>query len=245
METGVSRVERVANGGMRLVLDRGEALEAELAVLALSVPALRRVVASSPDLADGAWRARVEKADVTLPFSVLRLWLDQPVREDRAPFVGTAGLGILDNISVYERFEAESRAWAERSKGSVVELHAYAVPESMGEAEVRTALVRELHALYPETKSARILEDRFLSRRDCPSFAPGTWKDRLEVTTPFEGVCLAGDFVKTPFPSALMERAAATGFLAANALLGRYDVREEPLWSVPPRGTRWGRVFRF
>ncbi len=33
-----------------------------------------------------------------------------------------------------------------------------------------------------------------------------------------------------------MERAAATGFMAANRILGRWRGREEPLYSVPPRG---------
>ena len=33
-----------------------------------------------------------------------------------------------------------------------------------------------------------------------------------------------------------MERAATTGFLAANALLERWGVRGQPLWTVPDRG---------
>jgi isorenieratene synthase len=42
--------------------------------------------------------------------------------------------------------------------------------------------------------------------------------------------------VKLPFPSALMERAASAGILAANVLLAADGVRPEPLWSVPPKG---------
>jgi isorenieratene synthase len=33
-----------------------------------------------------------------------------------------------------------------------------------------------------------------------------------------------------------MERATASGFLAAGRLLDRWDVRPEPVWSVPERG---------
>ena len=54
---------------------------------------------------------------------------------------------------------------------------------------------------------------------------------RMDLTA--EGVALAGDFVRLPFPTALMERATASGFLAANHLLTRWDVRPEPIWSVP------------
>ena len=47
---------------------------------------------------------------------------------------------------------------------------------------------------------------------------------------------LAGDFVQLPFPTALMERAASAGILAANTLLDPLGVRPEPLWSVAVRG---------
>jgi isorenieratene synthase len=33
-----------------------------------------------------------------------------------------------------------------------------------------------------------------------------------------------------------MERAAGSGFMAANALLGLWDGREEPIYTVPTRG---------
>ena len=42
--------------------------------------------------------------------------------------------------------------------------------------------------------------------------------------------------VRLDFPSALMERAAASGMLAANTLLAPYGVAPEPLRSVPPVG---------
>ncbi len=73
-------------------------------------------------------------------------------------------------------------------------------------------------------------------RQDCPAFAPGAHAERPEVTTPWPGLSLAGDFVKLSIPSALMERAAASGVLAANQLLSRIRVRPEPIFSIPPRG---------
>jgi len=39
-----------------------------------------------------------------------------------------------------------------------------------------------------------------------------------------------------PIPSALMERAVASGFLAANHLLAPLDVKPEPIRSIPRRG---------
>jgi len=209
---------------------------ADLAVLAVTVPGLQKIVDASPEVGDPAWRRNVADLGLTLPFAVWRLWLDRPVNADRLPFVGTAGYPYLDNISVYDTFEDESRRWAESTGGSVVELHAYAVPEDVGETALRESMLRGLHDLYPETRNAQVVHDVFRVDRDCPAFPPGGHRVRPGVETPAGGMALAGDFVRLPFPSALMERAAASGFLAANHLLARWDVSPEPIWSVPPVG---------
>ena len=128
---------------------------------------------ASPDLDDPDGGRRSRKRQLTNPFAVWRLWLDRPTAAGRAPFVGTTGMGPLDNISLYELFEDESRDWAERNGGSVVELHAYAVDEGAAEEELKRDLLGALHQLYPETRDARILEERCLVRQDCPAFAAG------------------------------------------------------------------------
>jgi isorenieratene synthase len=104
------------------------------------------------------------------------------------------------------------------------------------EAALREDLRHAFHTFYPEYEGARVLEERFLMRRDCPAFAPGSYADRPGVATPHEGVALAGDFVRLPLPSALMERAVASGFLAASLLLAPHGVRAEPVFSIPRRG---------
>lgn len=219
----------------RVETERGS-LDADGVVLALTVPALQAVVDASPGLDDVRWRAAVAGLELTRPFAVWRLWLDRRVAPERAPFAGTTGVGRLDNISIYEALEDESRAWAERTGGSIVELHAYGVAPELTEAELRADLLAALQHFYPETISARTLDERFLLRRDCPAFAPGSFAERPRVRTPFKGLTLAGDFVRLPIPSALMERAVSAGFLAANQLLAPHDVRPETILSIPPRG---------
>src|SRR5690606_2012717 len=59
---------------------------------------------------------------------------------------------------------------------------------------------------------------------------------RPGVATPHPWLVLAGDLVRTDLPVALMERAATTGFQAANALLARWGVRGHPLWTGPRAG---------
>ncbi|MEM6956595.1 MAG: FAD-dependent oxidoreductase [Myxococcota bacterium] len=214
------------------VVAGGREEDADHVVLALPVPALKTLVQGSaglpPDLQDG-----VDSLDVTLPFVVWRLWFDRPVKARRAPFAGTTGVGLLDNISVYEKLEDESAEWAAESGGSVVELHAYGVPEHLDEKAIRADLMRGLHLLYPETQDADVLEERYLHRRDCPAFAPGSYARRPGVACSDGRILLAGDFVKLPWPSALMERATMAGFDAANRILDR---EAQPIRSVPTRG---------
>ncbi len=230
--TEVTSMERTATGWRAACAPGTSSETADVAVLAVTIPGLQRIVSASPGLGSEAWRDDVAHLRLTLPFAVWRLWLDHPVRTGRRPFVGTAGYGRLDNISVYELCEAESRRWAERNGGSVVELHAYAVPEGVAESDLRTAMLCGLHDLYPETRSARIQHEAFRLDRDCPAFPPGGHARRPGIATPEEALALAGDYVRLDFPSALMERAVASGFLAANHVLRRWNVRPEPVWSV-------------
>ena len=214
---------------------RGGRVAADALVLAPDVPGLRRLLPETP-FGAGPWAAEIERLEVTLPFAVWRLWLDSPTRPGRAPFAGAAGFPLLDNISLFHLFEDESRAWAEAHRGAVVELHAYAVPEAAAAEEIKPAMLRGLHHLYPETRAARVLDEVFLLRRDCPAFAPGSYAGRPGVATPHPGVYLAGDFVRLGQPAALMERAATAGISAANAILQRWGLPPEPVASVPGRG---------
>ncbi len=232
-----ARAVRRAQGGWEVETGGAQraSFAAEAVVLALDVAGLQRLLPHTP-FRDGAWADSLASLATTLPFAVWRLWLDTPTAPGRAPFAGTAGVPLLDNISLFHLFEDESRAWARAHHGSVVELHAYAVPETASEADIRAALLRGLHRLYPETRPARVVDDAFLLRRDCPAFGPGSHARRPGVATPHPGLYLAGDYVRIDQPSALMERAAATGISAANAILRRWHLPPEPVASVRRTG---------
>lgn len=228
----VKRFERTARH-VSVELASGERVEGAATVLGLAVPALKDVIARSSGV-PGRLVKQVATLETTWPFAVLRLFLDRPQREDRAPFAGTTGLGIIDNISIFEKLETESRAWANRTGGSVVELHAYAVDPARSEASVREELLEGMWLAYPETREAKILEERMLVRRDCPAFAPGSYATRPRSRTDAAEIVLAGDYVKLPFASALMERSTITGMMAANALLEDRGLEPEPIRSSGP-----------
>lgn len=235
IEAGVP-VHRVEQGGRRrLRVHAGErTVDADAVVLALDVPGLREVVGSSPGLGTGPWRERIAAQRTAPPFCVRRLWLDRPVGSGRPPFLAVGGLPPLDNVSLLERYDSDAAGWARRHGGSVVELHAYAATDPRERVEQR--LLARLHAVYPETARARIVADRVEWRADCPLFAPGTFRHRPTVVTPVDGLVLAGDCVRVDLPVALMERAATTGWQAANHLLRSWGVAGHELVSVPTRG---------
>ncbi|MGV9408813.1 FAD-dependent oxidoreductase [Nocardia sp. NPDC003693] len=235
-------VERIDpdGDGFRLTDDTGATRRVDAVVLATDNTGLRRLVESSPDLGDAPWRARVAATAVAPAFAVQRLWLDRPVRPDRTCFLGTGGLDPLDNISVVDRYEQQAGKWAGATGGSVVELHAYAVadeiPAPAERAAVRERLLARLHAIYPETAAATIVGESMLWRQDCPRFSPGDFADRPGVTTPHPRLMLAGDGIRADLPVALMERAATTGWMAANALLRGWNAAGHTLHSVPAQG---------
>lgn len=233
--TPVEAVEPTPDGGF-LVATGEEERRYDAVVLALDTGGLRSLVGDSPRLADAAWRERVGALRGAPPFLVSRLWLDRPVAAGRPGFLGTAGYGTLDNVSVLDRWEGEAARWAARTGGSVVELHAYALSDGSPRDVEQKRLLEQLHRVYPETRAARVLDERHEWWADCPLFPVGGYDDRPTVRTSDPALVVAGDLVRTGLPVALMERAATSGFLAANALLERWGVRGQTLWTVPDGG---------
>ncbi|MBO0679843.1 FAD-dependent oxidoreductase [Mycolicibacterium sp. S2-37] len=220
--------------GFTVHCDSGQTLAADGVVLATDVGGLQQIIDASPGLGDDAWRASVAGLGTAPPFLVQRLWLDRPVAADRPAFLGTGGLPPVDNVSVLERYESQAAQWAGRTGGSVVELHSYSVTDTSDDLPRR--LLARLHEIFPETANARIVGQRLLMRQDCPRFAPGDFAHRPRVATPVDGLALAGDGIRIDLPVALMERAATTGWSAANRLLGHFGLAGHALTTVPTTG---------
>ena len=145
---------------------------------------------------------------------------------DRPAFLGTAGFGCVDNISVLERFEAGAAAWARRTAGSVVELHAYALPPDVVARRGPARRCARARAALPRARRrADVVAEEYLVEADCPLVGTEPWADRPGRGTPDPRVVLAGDGVRCDYPTALMERAATTGFQAANRAARRLAAR--------------------
>ncbi|MET7748313.1 FAD-dependent oxidoreductase [Micromonospora sp. NPDC005367] len=225
--------------GWRVLTDGGIGHEAAHVVLAVDPPALAELVRASPALAAHAPRlvaAMLRFGVPGPPYAVARYWFDGDVRPDRAIFNGVSRQSTLDSVTLYHRLERESRRWAERTGGSVLELHAYACEPDVPATVLAERMRGELAALWPEVAELSTRELRARVQARAPAFTPGSHAQRPGVRTDADGVYLAGDGIATEFPSALMERAAATGIIAANHILRAERAAAEPVYSVRPRG---------
>ncbi|MGW6537859.1 FAD-dependent oxidoreductase [Streptomyces sp. NPDC055051] len=234
-DTAVREIVPAPDGG-HVVCSTDGSEHADALVLAVDTTGLQGIVSASPALCDASWRARIGALRTAPPFLVSRLWLDRPVDPGRPGFLGTSGYGPLDNISVLDRWEGEAARWATRTGGSVVELHAYALDPATDPRGLSRELTAQLHRVWPETRAAAVVDERHEFRSDCPLFDVGGHRNRPTVHTSDPTVTVAGDLVRTEHPVALMERAATTGFLAANAHLRRWGLRGQTLWTVPTAG---------
>ncbi|QGH70199.1 FAD-dependent oxidoreductase [Pseudactinotalea sp. HY158] len=237
-----TRVERIVphGDGVEIHTD-GDEFRVDAAVLATDPRAARALVAGMPEPVDPEWARAVATTRNAPPFVVTRLWLDGLVNSDRPAFLGMSGYGSADNVAVLERFERSAARWSTRHGGSVVELHAYACsrevqPGSAAAEGIDAELERRLHQVYPETARLRAVHRELLVRDDCALVTPDPWERRPGVRTPWPNLMVAGDWVRCDYPVALMERAATTGFLAANALLTRWGSSGQDLWTAPMAG---------
>lgn len=129
----------------------------------------------------------------------------------------------------------------------MVELHAYACPPGVPAADLGAAMLAELARLWPEVSRLGQIDQYCHVGTDAAGFPVGGHARAPGVRTAVPGLTLAGDWVASSFPAALMERAAATGIGAANTILAARGYRAEPVWSVPPRGIlagRWAAAMR-
>jgi isorenieratene synthase len=234
--------------------DKGGELACDGVVIALDPGGLVGLVGQIRG-ADPSWLRQVGAVRTAPPFAVWRLWLDRPVASDRPMFLATSGYGPLDNVSALHRFEAGAARWADRCGGSVLELHAYALPGSGWSdtdpghhtrvSRLKTELRSQLDTLYPEIAGAAAVAEEWRIDADCVLVDTSPWSARPTVETPDPRVVLAGDAIRCDLPVALMERAATTGFQAANRLLAGWGIQGHDLWTVPRRSRhRWPRRLR-
>ncbi len=230
-DAAVDRIEP----GWTVTLTDGTRLPADHVVLAAGPGAARDIVAASDGI-PARLAEQMAAVRTTAPYAVSRFWTDRDVSSRRSVFTGVSREATLDSITLYHRLTRGAGQWARRHGGAVIELHAYAAPHGVAADELGRRMRAELAALWPETAGMAIIDVDERVGADAPAFDVGSDTDRPGVCTEATGLYLAGDWVRMPIPTALMERAAASATMAANAILEQHGAAPAPLYSVPPRG---------
>jgi len=241
LSTAVEKIEKV-NDSFR-VHTAEDAVEFDAVVLAPNVQAVRKIWDASPDLArnDSALSERLGKMKAGQRYAVMRIWLVGVSPEDEPVFVGTDRFQLLDSMFFLDRIDPDVASCARPLAGDepirVIELHSYAVPDSMKDrAEVEAAFFDELYHYYPELKDARVLQRQLQLKDDATALHKGMAEARPGTTTADPRLLLAGDWVRLPFPAMLMEAAHTSGAIAANELLQQWGLARHRVTSVPRKG---------
>lgn len=228
----IGAVEPLDGGGFAIDGERFDHV-----VLATSSVGARAIAEASPQLEARAG-GLVDTLRALRPsqrYAVWRLWVDRDVREGLPVFVSTERRQVLDAVTLYHRITPEARTWAEGG-GAVLEVHCYAVPDELDEAQIRQAFTSELLHYFPELEGMTIEHDVLQVRQDFTAFHVGMAAGRPETATEVPGLYLAGDWVRLPCPAMLMEAAYTSGLLAANAVLAEHGLQPRPVLTVPTRG---------
>ncbi|MBN2552834.1 MAG: FAD-dependent oxidoreductase [Spirochaetales bacterium] len=211
----------------------------DYAVLAADVVGSRSIAGSSGFLQEenpDSFR-KLTSLKASQRYSVLRLWTDRALERNLPFFIFTDRIKLLDSISLYHNLEDASAGWAEKSGGGVFELHSYAVPDDVADkGEIRRHFLEELYAYLPELKAAKILYEYHQLRDDFTAFHTGLHRERPTFDPGIDNLYLAGDWVRLPYPAMLMEAAATSALLCANAVLQKEGLRPEAVFSVPLKG---------
>lgn len=229
----------------------GESERYDQVVLACDVPGAQAVLRGSQakdkqsDEALGTLRDAVDKMRVAPPYRVLRVWFDKPTdpkRPSNQACIETPQFLPIHLVGLFHMLEAESAEWAKRTNGSIVEYHLYNTPDLAGlsEEQVWKRIERLAMKITPELEGAKPLAYSMGSYQNFTSLEVGQASIRPEHDSAravgLSNVGLAGDWIHTSFPSALMERAVSTGRECANQILVEDNVRKVPLRVARDRG---------
>ncbi len=213
-------------------------LTADYYVFATDVPGVQKLFSRISGEVNQQVRSQVKKLSVADPFAVCRFWFDRNFDWEHSYFTSLSGYPLTDSITLYHRIQEQYIDWAKRTGGSVVELHAYCYKEKdfPTQQALLTTFEQELYEIVPDLRQAKMLHRELVNQKNFSGYPPNSYAERPETSTDIPNLVFAGDWVKMPFPSGLMERAVSSGLLAANEILHREGLQRRSLFSVNPEG---------
>jgi len=232
--TPIDGIERGAEKRFRIGGD-----DYDWVVIAADIPGMQTIVRGSPWLRETnpELAEKLQALRTSYGYAVWRIWVDRDVRPGLPTFINVDRQRVLDSVTLYHRITDEAREWTERNGGAVLELHSYALPRDIGDdGEVRRVFLEELAYYFPELTGLSIMAEVLQVRHDFPAFAPGQQAHRPAAKAPIEGLLIAGDWTRLPYPMTHMEAAFTSGLICANIVLDTLGLQREPIFTVAPTG---------
>ena len=213
-------------------------IQADYYVFATDVPGVQHLFSIMNGDVNQKVQYQVENLNIADPFAVCRFWFDRDFDWQHSNFTSLSGYQLTDSITLYHRIQEQFIQWHEKTGGSVVELHSYCYKEKEfpTQATLLKTFEQELYEIVPELKVANILHRELVNQKNFSGYPPGSYAERPETNSGVSNLMFAGDWVKMPFPSGLMERAVSSGLLAANEILYQECLQRRKLLSVNPEG---------
>lgn len=215
-----------------------QTIQADYYVFATDVPGVRHLFTRMSGEVDAQLEQQVQQLAIADPFAVCRFWFDRDFDWQHSDFTSLSGYRLTDSITLYHRIQDQFIAWAQRTGGSVVELHAYCYKEKEfpTQADLLATFEQELYEIVPSLEQATLLHRELVNQKNFSGYPPNSYANRPATATPVSNLLFAGDWVKMPFPCGLMERAVSSGLLAANEVLQREGLQRRAIFSVNPQG---------
>lgn len=216
-------VEDSVRGGMRSLL-------AEQVIMAVQPPAAKRLLCSSPDLADEASKIRFPDA---VQNATVRLWFDASPR-DGTPGGMLTGDFLPDNFFWMHRLYENFREWHDVTGGSAIEMHIYGDSDVLSRPPnvLLIQCLDEVQRVFPNLRGHYVHGTVRLNTLDQTLLRVPT-RDSLHLHTPWPNLYACGDWIGYPTPSLWLERSTTTGIAAANEVLAAH--RLEPFPILQPR----------
>lgn len=188
----------------------------------------------------------IGKMRIAPDYKVVRVFFDKQLNSSAPDILETPDFSPINLVAQYHLLEEEFSIWAKKTGGSVIEFHCYTwskyFDSNVTDDQVWKLISPTVNLIYPEIfeRNFQVLAYHVNSYKNFASFELGLNSNRpfvdSLVKTNLNNIYLTGDWVRTPFPSALMERAVSTGRLAANQILLNDHVRQSSLLVVNSKG---------
>ena len=185
---------------------------------------------------------KLHELKIAPSYRIMRCWFDKPLDSDRPDILETPQFRPLHLLAQFHQLEEESKKWADKTGGSIIEFHFYADEKiaSLERKKVWDHVQPLVFKVLPELQHATLPDFTLGTYTNFTSFDIGQGTIRPSSDYPIKHGCknmvLAGDWVHTAFPSALMERATVTGRIAANHILYKEKVKQVPIKKCSNRG---------